>query len=91
MLPNAVAAIREDPLRVAVPGGVLTFVGVQRSTPDRHRLTVEEDAHVRVDLAEALDYDEWQTRWTVPLMNLIEFATREPSPSPVVPASPVRV
>ena len=77
---NAVIAIRgEEPLRVRVPGAQLAFVGFQRQKPGRHRLSVEDDAYVRVDLDAAIAYDEWQARWTVPLMNLVEFATREPS------------
>jgi hypothetical protein len=77
---NVEIAIRgEEPMSVRVPGACLTFHGVQRRTPGHHRLTLEDDAHVRVDLDETADYDEWQARWTTPLMNLIELATREPS------------
>jgi hypothetical protein len=67
---NVEIAIRgEEQMSVRVPQARLTF----------HRLTLEDDAHVRIDLDEPANYDEWQAQWTTPLMNLIEFATREPS------------
>jgi hypothetical protein len=77
---NVEITIRGDEqMSVRVPGARLTFHGIQRRTPGHHRLTLEDDAHVRIDLDEPANYDEWQARWTTPLMNLIELATREPS------------
>jgi hypothetical protein len=81
-LPDATgdaSKFEQGPLNVAVPGGHLTFHRLERRTPGPHRLTIEEDAFVRIDLDTALTYAEWEERWTTPLINLVEFATREPS------------
>jgi len=34
---------------------------------------------MRIDLDEPLTYPQWQERWTTPLINFVEFASREPS------------
>jgi hypothetical protein len=64
---------------VEVDGGRLTFAYETFETRSRFGRTLEEDVEVRLELAEAVDLEEFEEAWLLPLQDLVIFASREPT------------
>jgi hypothetical protein len=66
-------------MEVNVPGARLTFrLGWEGTTGPLLRHS-ERTADVIIELDEPLAFDEWFSRWVLPLQDFVSFATREPS------------
>lgn len=70
----------DDHLKVVdVPGATLTFHLSWDERRSTHRTIRERRARLRVQLAESAPYSTWFDNWVWALLNLVVFATREPS------------
>ncbi|MGI8623600.1 MAG: HEPN domain-containing protein [Solirubrobacteraceae bacterium] len=64
----------------ATPSGArLTFTATARSRNEHFIRATETIAWIEIELDEPLSYPRWMREWVLPMIDLIEFATREPS------------